>query len=237
MILLDKFVTGNLSRKTLLLLSSTIFVLYFGTLALAIRLFPGPYDWRRKSISKLLYPENNPRFHFIASFGIVVTGLLLIPFAGYISRRLRDVSPTAANFGAGALAVGAFCLILAGLIVSHPSHRGFALSHAHEVLARISAFAIAGGILAFYDCALRANFNDNHGRTLLVVWSILTLPAVLIALLRLVAAARLRWSNPIYSALKNPALWHLGFWEWIGSAAAFLFLVSAVLLLPEHSCP
>src|SRR5579875_2750295 len=74
MILLDKFVTGNLSRKTLLLLSSTIFVLYSGTLALAIRLFPGPYDWRRKSIAKLLYPENNPRFHFIASFGIVVQG-------------------------------------------------------------------------------------------------------------------------------------------------------------------
>jgi hypothetical protein len=234
---LGKFISGNLSRKTLLLLNSIIFLSYFGTLALAIWLFPGGYNWRRKSISKLLYPESNPRFHFIASLGIAVTGLLIVPFAGYISRRLRDASPIAANFGGAALAAGGVCLILAGLVVSHPSRGAAAFSRVHEVLARGSASAIGAGMLAFYECALRANFSDRYGKTLLVLWSMLTLPAVLIALLRLAAAARLAWSNPIYGALKNPTLWHLGFWEWIGSAAAFLFLFSGVVLLPEHPCP
>jgi hypothetical protein len=66
-------------------------------------------------------------------------------------------------------------------------------------------------------------------------WS-LTVPfAVLILVLRLLAAAHFQWPNPVYHALENRALWHLGFWEWIGSIAAFLFLLSAALYLPKDS--
>ncbi len=34
-------------------------------------------------------------------------------------------------------------------------------------------------------------------------------------------------------------MWHLGFWEWIGSGPVFLFLLSSALLLPqaEHGPP
>jgi hypothetical protein len=63
----------------------------------------------------------------------------------------------------------------------------------------------------------------------------LTLPAILIAILRAAAGARFKWSNAVYRALENPRLWHIGFWEWLGSAAVFLFLLSAALFLPEHT--
>ena len=237
MTLLVNFVSGKLSRRTLLfVLIPLIFVCYFGTLITAIWLFPAAYNWRHKSISKLLYPQNNPEFHFIPSFGIAVTGLLMIPFAGYVGRRFRAVSSTAASIGAGALAASAVCLILAGLIVTHTSGGASALPSLHEIFARTSAFAIGASMLAFYGCELKVYFSRGGGRTLLVSWTILTLPAVFLVVLRFLADAQFEWSNSnsIYLALKSPALWHLGFWEWIGSGAVFLFLLSAPLLLPER---
>lgn len=93
--------------KTLLfVLIPIIFVFYFGTLITAIWLFPAAYNWRHKSISKPLYPQNNPEFHFIPCFGVAVAGLPMIPFVGYVSRRLRAVSSTAASIGTGTLAAG-----------------------------------------------------------------------------------------------------------------------------------
>jgi len=45
----------------------------------------------------------------------------------------------------------------------------------------------------------------------------------------------LPWSYQIDLVLKNALFWHLAFWEWIGSAAVFLFLLSSALFLPEQS--
>jgi hypothetical protein len=76
----------------------------------------------------------------------------------------------------------------------------------------------------FDACAVRGYFNRATGkklyrRTLIVLWSLATLPAILAVVLRLVIQTR---------------FWHLGFWEWTGSVAIFLFLVCSVWLLPEH---
>jgi hypothetical protein len=87
-------------------------VAYFGSLTLAIWMFPAPFDWRTRSMSKLLYPRNNPQFHAIGSVGVAVAGLLTIPFAGYIGRRLRVISPVPAELGALAFGAGAISLIL-----------------------------------------------------------------------------------------------------------------------------
>jgi hypothetical protein len=57
----------------------------------------------------------------------------------------------------------------------------------------------------------------------------------LIAILRIAAGAHLDWSNSLYEALENRDVWDLGLWEWLGSAAVFLFLVSAALFLPEQT--
>ncbi len=210
---------------------------YFGTLAIAAWFSPEPYNWRRKAISKLLYPGYDPRFHHIASLGVALAGLLMLPFAGYIRRRLRVVSARAVDVGAFALGLGAVGLILAGLIVSHPANGTSAFPHLHEILARTAAFALGAGMIVLWGCAakgyLASSARSHECGWLLVSWSLVTLPALSIALLRAAVGAHLDWSNPIYRKLEDRALWHLGFWEWLGSAAVFLFLLSAALCLPE----
>lgn len=236
---LVSILTGNLTRTVVLLvLLPLIGLSYFGTLATAARFTREPYDWRRQAISRLLYPGHDPMFHSIASCGIALTGLLLIPFAGYIRRRLRDVAARTVDAGAAAFYLGAIYLLLAGLVVSHP-HGTPAFPRLHEILARTAAFAFGAGMILLWGCAAKAYFASLAGthrwRRLFVSWSLLTLPAILIALLRVAAGARLEWPNPLYQALENRSLWHLGFWEWIGSAAVFLFLLSAALFLPESA--
>jgi hypothetical protein len=43
------------------------------------------------------------------------------------------------------------------------------------------------------------------------------------------------WSIPINSALRHSVFWYLGFWEWSGSAAVFVFLCAAVFLMPSQA--
>ena len=115
------FFSGNLTTRTLLfVLIPLIFLSYFGSLASAIFLSPIAYDWRYSVISHLISPRNNPKFHAVAS---LITGLLTIPFAGYINRRLRVASRLGVRIGTAAFASGAIWLILASLIVSQ-NHDG-----------------------------------------------------------------------------------------------------------------
>ncbi len=223
------FSSGRLRQLTLLrIVFPLILASYFGSLTLAIRMFPGPFDWRTKSMSKLLYPSANPQFHAIGSVGIAVTGLLMIPFAGYIERRLRRISPVPALTGALAFGTGAISLILGALIVFQPFH---------EMFARTAGIFLGLGILAFYGCALSGPSvpsKERHARLrLLLAWSLIVPPALLVVALRLLAGARFRWSNAVYRALENRSLWHLGLWEWIISIAVFFFLLGAALFLPQ----
>ncbi len=239
---LARFCSGKLTRRTLLCVEvPLILVSYFGMLAIAVVLYPGGYDWRSMSISKLLYPRYNPHFYSIASIGIVVTALLMIPFAGYINRRLRMAAPVMASVATAAFAGGCVCMVFSGLISSHPEHGGSSVPKLHELLARAAAIGIGIGIAMFDVCAIKGYFNPSTEkkqvrRGLLVSWNLLTLPAILVVLVKLAVYARIQSLNPIFQALRNSAAWHLGFWEWIGSTAGILFLFCAALLLPEHPC-
>jgi hypothetical protein len=39
---------------------------------------------------------------------------------------------------------------------------------------------------------------------------------------------------PIRNALRHSVFWHLGFWEWTGAVAVFVFLCGAVFLTPPR---
>ena len=229
---------GNLTKRFLLRVWLPLIALsYFGTLTIAARLSPQAYNWRRKAISKLLYPGYDPKFHHVASFGVAVTGLMMIPLADYIRRKLRQVEPRIVDAGAFALGLGAIGLILAGVITSHPLHGNSAYPRLHEILARAAAVALGAAMVVLWACAARgyhtSSTRTSEWRWLLVSWSVLTLPALSVVALRAAAGAHLSWSNPLYQRLQNRSLWPLGIWEWLGSAAVFLFLLSAVLFLPE----
>jgi hypothetical protein len=233
------FFCGKIRQRTLLLLIPLIFVAYFGTLTFAVRTVPGPFDWRYKSMSKLLYLRTDPELpalHVMVSIGIAVAGLLMIPFAGYVGRQFEDISPSLARVGVLTFGGGSLTLILAATLISQPDGGS---SSVHELLARVCGFGLGFGMLAFYFCAAQSwrslGANGTSDRRLLIAWSMIVPLAVLIAALRGLVALRWRWPEPIFRAVQNRALWHLGIWEWIGSGAVFVFLLSSALFLPEPS--
>jgi len=219
-------------------LISGIFVIYFGSLAAAIRLSPEAYDWRRMSISWLLYPRNDPTFHFIASLSIAMTGVLIVPIAADTRRWLRSTSAVLADLGALILGLGALLLILAGLIVSHPYAGQARFPRLHEWLARGAALTLGMGMLMLWLSALKTWFTSPAKGaprlgSLLIAWSLLVVPAILVIALRMLAYAARGWSSGVFRTIESRSLWHLGFWEWIGSGAVFLFLLSSALFLPD----
>jgi hypothetical protein len=182
-----RYLRGDLTRKTLLaVLLPLILASYFGILTLVALLYPDRYDWRYLSISKLLYPVTNPQFHYLAAFSVAVTGVLMLPFAGYIRRRLRGASPRTAAVGATLFFAGCLCLTLSGLIASHPAHGTARFPKLHEILARLAAIGIGLGMAVFNACATKGCFraapgNAHRRRGLLISWNLLTLPVILVA--------------------------------------------------------
>ena len=235
-----RYLRGDLTRKTVLtVLLPLILLSYFGVLALAVLLYPDSYDWRYLSISKLLYPRNNPQFHYVAAISLAVTGALMLPFAGYIRRRLRGVSPRGAAVGATLFFAGCLCLSLAGAIASHPAQGTARFPKLHEILARVSVIGLGLGMAAFNACATKGYFragsgNALHRRGLLISWNLLIVPVILLAVSWLAIHSLLKRSAPAYHVIATSVAWNVGFWEWPGSVVVFAFLVCSVLFLPER---
>jgi hypothetical protein len=237
------FFSGNLSQRTILgLLIPLIFTSYFGTLAFAVLVFPENYDWRSSVISNLLSPRHSPQFHTIASIGLSVSGFLAIPFGGYIGERLRPASRLGASIGTFSLVGGLIVLILAASIVTRHPHPIIGTLGIHEILARTSALGLGIGIICFCWSASQGSRRvlsnqELSGRTLVVLWTVLAFLILLtvsgLACCALVSKLGVPALSPFYQLLSHSPLWHLAFWEWIGSITVFLFLTSAALLLPE----
>jgi hypothetical protein len=230
-----RFFAGDLSRRTILFVVIPLIVLFFfGSLALAVTLLPQAYNWRTMSISQLLYPRVNPQFHFIPAMGIGVSSVLLLPFAGYVRRRLGSDAPVV-RAGAAFFAGGAICMILASMITSHPLHGRATVPKLHEVLGRAGGIGLGVGILMFEFYALRHRRRaggDWVSHRLVIWWSFITWPAVVLLIFRLIIGLHLQVLEPFTRSLKQSAAWHLGFWEWIGSVAVIAFLVVSAWLLP-----
>jgi hypothetical protein len=236
------FFSGNVSRRTALsILVPLVFVLYFGTLLATVWFFQGTYDWRTSVISNLLSPRRNPNFHWIASLGLSLTGLLSIPFGGYIGHRLRPASRVGANVGMTFFIGGLLALSLPSVIVTRRSHPVLGILGIHEILARGSALGLGTGIICFTWCAWQGSNVQSidqklYNRRLIYSWSALTLLALVAVAGSLCSILIPKWgaSASVYQLLRHSPLWHLAFWEWVGSVAVFLFLVSAALFLPGH---
>jgi hypothetical protein len=230
-----RFFAGDVSRRTMLLVVIPLIVIFFfGSLGVAVALLPQSYDWRMKSISQLLYPQVNPQFHFIPATGIALAGLFLLPFAGYIKRRLGIDSPVV-RAGSAFFASGAVCVILASLINSHPLHGRATIPQLHEVLGRVGGIGLAVGMLTFEFYGLWRCCSGKGGLLsyrLIFWWSAITWPAVILLVFRFIIGAHFKFLESFTRSLKQSAVWHLGFWEWIGSVLVIMFLVVSAWFLP-----
>src|SRR5437016_11436157 len=93
-------------RSVLSVLLAFIAVSFFGTLAVAASMFPRGYDWRYRVISGLLSPRDNPHHHWLAATGVVIAGLLMLPFAAHLYTSLKRISQIGAAIAGGAFLAG-----------------------------------------------------------------------------------------------------------------------------------
>lgn len=232
------FLTGNVTKRTLLLLVVPLmFVFQYGVLPIAIRLYPRPYVWHSMTISRLLSPRSNPEFYRIPSIGIVMLGVLMVPFAGYIGRRLRAASPVAAKLGAVCFAGGAICLILTALISSHPPSEGSGVPNLHTVLAWSATLGTGLGVVVFYVGGLKGCLHRQVQPKLFVGWSFVVIPLVVVVPLRLIIAAHFQFLASFRAMLEGSIAGHRGFWEWTWLTALFVFLACSAALLPSAPNP
>ena len=212
-----------------------IFLSFFGTLAVSACLFPQPYDWRRRVISNLLSPRDNPGHYWLATGGVALTGLFMLPFAGYLQRNLQLAAPKTARLSASAFLIGSITLICAALVAPQHQQPVFG-TRLHELLARSAAGLLIIGMLASCWCAWRGRGVILPAR-LFWTWSLVTLMplAGLVGseCLLLLAQMAPGMGKPIRGALRHSMFWHLGFWEWTGAVAAYAFLCAAVFLIPS----
>jgi hypothetical protein len=241
---LRSYFSGDIPRGMLLCAQiPLILICYFGTITFTALALRESYDWRSSAISYLLSPGHDPAYHWIASVGLSLSGFLGIPFGGYIRDRLRPVSRLGTNIGMAVLVTGFVTLILAATIVTRRMHHVIGKFGMHEILARTSALALGAGIVCFCWCVLRELFNSRidrgpHIARLAFTWSMLIFPPLFAALTCGICAfiprSSVPWLLPLYDLLRQSPLWKLAFWEWTGSIAVFLFLLSAAVFLPKR---
>jgi hypothetical protein len=226
-------------KSTLTVFLALIFLAFFGTLALSATMFPQNYDWRYRVISNLLSPRDNPQHYWLPACGIILAAVLMLPLTGYLHRNLEIASARAARVSTSAFMAGIIALIGACLVAPQHIHDVLGIRRLHELVARSAAGFIAIGMLSASWCAwkgFRRNLLDGR---LFWTWSLVTsLPLVGIFVsesLLIVTRFKPEWALPIRSALRHSVFWHLGFWEWLGSAAVFVFLCAAVFVMPSPS--
>jgi len=226
-------------KSTLSVLLALIFLSFFGTLTVSAWMFPQSYDWRYRVISSLLSPRDNPNHYWLAASGLALTGLLMLPFGGYLQRNFEATAPVAARISAWTFAAGIVALICACFVVPQHMHEVLGVRRLHEILGRSAAGFLAIGMLCGCWCSWKG--RNVFALRLFWVWSAVTLlPLVgiffsesLLVLTRL----KLSCAVPIRSALRHSVFWHLGFWEWSGAVAVFVFLCAAVFLTPPLMGP
>jgi hypothetical protein len=226
-------------KPVLAALLGLIFLSFFGTLAASAWMFPQRYDWRYRVISNLLSPRDNPSHHWLPACGVAIAAVLLLPFAGYLRQNLKIASPRVARMSGIAFVLGSIALICACIVVPQHVHAVLGVRRLHEFLGRSAAGFMAVGMLCGCWCAWKGRGRNLFSVGLRWTWSLVTLLPLagifcsesLLLLTRLKPA----WAMPIRSALRHSVFWHLGFWEWSGAAAIFVFFCAAVFLMPSQA--
>jgi hypothetical protein len=195
---------------------------FFGSLLWAAAFFPHGYDWRYTVISSLASPRDNPHAYGIACAGLAVSGLLLIPFAFFLQKRLERFAPKLAAWAGKLFLLGAICLTLSALIV--PGHyRILGIGRSHEHLAQISSVAFCLSLILYFGAILRLPPPLFLLRVLAGLVVMLPVTALIVSRASLFLAYEFS-SSAVYHAVKVSLWSSLALWEWVGAFCIYLFL-------------
>jgi hypothetical protein len=225
-------------RSVLVVLLCLIVISFFGVLAFSASMFPKGYDWRYRVISNLISPRDNPQHYRIAACGLILTGLLMLPFAQRLNRGLAPISTVGARIAGGAFLLGIVALIADCFVVPQHVHATLGIRRFHEFLARSTAALLAIGMLSGCWCAWKGR-GRALPQSLFWIWAAVTVApltgVICSEALLLVSQSNRTLLRPIRHALRHSVFWHLGFWEWIGAVAVFVFLCAATFLMPGNA--
>ena len=242
----QKHITGDVSRTVLRTrLLPLSFACLVGALGLAAGLFPTSYDWRLHVISALTSPDENPRGYWPASLGIMAAMLVILPFAGYVARRLPAGAPRLVRSAGGGLALG--FLLMASAMAAQLAEAFIGLRWLHASLAGAGALSFIAGMFCCSACALQERRQRPGGARSLsgaLVCSWLSLASVPVACLAGIGAlvllgqkAGVVWAEDLRQSFRHTPLWQLAFWEWIGTGLTYVFIALSVQLLPASCEP
>jgi hypothetical protein len=195
---------------------------FFGSLILAAAFFPHGYDWRHNVISSLASPRDNPHAYGIACAGLALSGLLLVPFAFFLQKRLEPFAPKRTAWAGKLFLLGAVSLTLSALIV--PGHyRIMGLGRSHEHLAQISSVAFCLALILYFGAILRLPRSLFLLRVLAGL--VVILPVTALTVSRSVLFLAYEFSSPaVYHAVRASLWSSLALWEWVGAFCIYLFL-------------
>lgn len=231
--------TGQVSRASLLTRVVPLsFTSFFASIAISAWFFPGDYDWRIHVMSKLTSHRDNPQAFWVASLGIFAAMVFIFPFGGYVARNLRAIHSKISTAAGLTFALG--FVIMAISMIAQLFEIIFGFSKLHRYLAETAAGFLIFGMLCCSVCAVKDLFERFSGRRVLsreltTFWISLTIiPLLCVAAL---GASRLFGgeAEAFRQSFRNTPLWHLAFWEWVGTILAYIFISGSVALLPTAS--
>ncbi|MBC8126935.1 MAG: hypothetical protein H8M99_07310 [Gloeobacteraceae cyanobacterium ES-bin-144] len=215
--------------------------MFFGSMMAGARYFPGGYDWKTVVISRLISPRHNPDGYWVAASGLALTVFLVWPISHYVEQGLRTIAPRLARYAGAALSLSFFMLLLS-LLAQHIQPI-LGVKWLHELTARASALIFAFSMvccikIAIKDWRLSTDGKRSLGRPLTMSWALLTLmpivcPIIIGVLVLFGKYAGFTWAIDVRESFRHTPLWHLAFWEWLGTCNIFAFLTTAVLFLPR----
>jgi hypothetical protein len=168
----ETFIPAVFHRKSILsALLALIFLSFFGTLTLSASMSRRRYDWRYSVISHLLSPRDNPSHYRLAAGGLALTGLLMLPFAGYLRRQLGMIAPRVALVCSGSFLAGIVALICACFVVPQHTHDVLRIRRLHELLGRSAAGFLALAMIGGCWCAWKGRSKSRGASRLFWTWS------------------------------------------------------------------
>jgi len=181
-------------------------------------MFPQNYDWRYRAISNLLSPRDNPDCYWIAAIGLGISGVLMLPFAGYLRHSLGMVAPRMAKVTAATFVLGIITFVCACVVFPQHTHKTLGIQRLHEFLGHSSAGFFAIGMLCGCWCASKVRAQNSAAAWLYWSWLLVT-AAPLIGLfssetLLLLTQLEPSWAEPIRRLLASGFLgmdWRSGY--------------------------
>ncbi len=216
----------------------------FGSLTVAASRYRIGYDWQATVMSRLTSPIFNRHGWWLPALGIMVSMLLTLPFAGYMTRSLQAIDRRVAQWTGLAFALSAEFMFVS--LAVQMTERLIGQRWLHTWLAHFSGFFFVVGMIGCCICALKDRKQACRRKSLppalTVFW--ITLCLVPIIILSTIGALRilgellnLMWVENFRQSFRTTPIWHLAFWEWIATAFAYAFVTGSVLFLPVAVAP